>query len=85
MSATTAWTPEGTFAERLDALGEGTTGHQLRHLFACRVYAQERDILAVRELLGHASVATTQRYTQVPLDALRSAVGGLPGPPARIA
>lgn len=56
------------------ALGPGTTAHQLRHLFACRAYASQRDILAVRELLGHASVATTQRYTRTPDDALRRAV-----------
>lgn len=50
------------------------TAHSLRHRFATRAYAGERDLLTVQQLLGHASVATTQRYTQVPDDALRRAV-----------
>lgn len=55
-------------------LGKGWTAHTLRHRFATRAYAGQRDILTVQQLLGHASVATTQRYTQVPDDALRRAV-----------
>lgn len=58
-----------------DALpGDGWTAHSLRHRFATRAYAGQRDLLTVQQLLGHASVATTQRYTQVPDDALRRAV-----------
>jgi integrase len=58
------------------ALGENNhwTAHTLRHRFATRAYAGDHDILSVRELLGHSSVATTQIYTQVPRDALRRAV-----------
>jgi integrase len=56
------------------ALGEGWTAHSLRHRFATRAYAGERDLLTVQQLLGHSSVATTQRYTQVPDDAKRRAV-----------
>ncbi|WP_022899139.1 tyrosine-type recombinase/integrase, partial [Humibacter albus] len=55
------------------ALPEGVTAHPLRHRFASRAYAAERDIRAVQELLGHASVATTQIYTAVPDAALRRA------------
>lgn len=55
-------------------LGNGWTAHSLRHRFATRAYAAERDLLTVQQLLGHSSVATTQRYTQVPDDALRRAV-----------
>lgn len=55
-------------------LGPGWTAHTLRHLFAAKAYAHERDIRACQELLGHASVVTTQRYTPVPAGALRAAV-----------
>ncbi len=56
------------------SLPAGVTPHQLRHRFASRAYQQTMDIRAVQELLGHASVATTQRYTATAPDALRNAV-----------
>jgi integrase len=56
------------------ALGSGVTGHQLRHRFASRAYAAERDLRAVQELLGHARPETTARYTAVPFEAGRRAV-----------
>lgn len=57
------------------ALPEGWTAHTLRHRFASTTYALGgRDIRVVQELLGHASVATTQIYTAVPDGALRNAV-----------
>jgi integrase len=55
-------------------LGSGWTAHSLRHRFATMAYAAERDLLTVQQLLGHSSVATTQRYTQVPDSARRRAV-----------
>ena len=58
------------------ALGQGYTAHTLRHRFASLAYAVERDLRAVQELLGHASVTTTQIYTAVPADARRRAVLG---------
>jgi len=58
------------------ALGPGYTAHTLRHRFASLCYAVERDLRAVQELLGHASVTTTQIYTAVPADARRRAVLG---------
>lgn len=45
------------------ALPPGVTAHQLRHRFATKFYAAERDLLALQQLLGHAYVATTQIYT----------------------
>lgn len=55
-------------------LPAGVTAHPLRHRFASRAYAHGgRDLRAVQELLGHASVATTQIYTAVDDDALRQA------------
>lgn len=59
------------------ALGDGWTAHSLRHRFATRAYAGERDLLTVQQLLGHSSVATTQRYTQVPDDARRRAIASV--------
>lgn len=59
-------------------LGRGWSGHTLRHAAASRWYAASRDILAVRDLLGHASVATTQVYTATPSESARAAVLGAP-------
>ena len=56
------------------ALDGVATAHQLRHRFATRTYQATKDIRAVQELLGHASVATTQRYTKVAERALRDAI-----------
>lgn len=55
-------------------LGGPWTAHTLRHRFASRAYAAERDFRAVQELLGHSSVVTTQRYVAVPDGALLAAV-----------
>lgn len=54
--------------------GDGWTAHSLRHRFATRAYASERDLIAVQQMLGHSSLATTQRYTKAPDDAKRRAV-----------
>lgn len=43
----------------------GWSMHKLRHRFASRGYAGTGNLRAVQEALGHASVATTQRYTAV--------------------
>jgi integrase len=43
----------------------GYSMHKLRHRFATRGYAGTGNLRAVQEALGHASVATTQRYTAV--------------------
>lgn len=57
------------------ALPDHWTGHTLRHRFASRAYVGAgKDIRAVQELLGHASVATTQIYTAVEDDVMRRAV-----------
>lgn len=58
------------------ALPRGWSAHTLRHRFASKAYAVERDILAVKELLGHEDVRTTQIYTAVPSDARLRAVLG---------
>lgn len=50
------------------------TLHTLRHRFATVAYDGTRDLLVVQQLLGHSSVATTQRYIATPPDRLRAAV-----------
>lgn len=50
------------------------TLHTLRHRFSSIAYAQTGDILALRDILGHASIATTQIYTRTPDDARRKSV-----------
>jgi integrase/recombinase XerC len=58
-------------------LPDGWTTHALRHSFATLAYAQDRDLRAVQELLGHAKPETTARYAATPQDALTRAVSGL--------
>ena len=59
----------------------GLNPHQLRHRYATLAYRSHRDINAVKTLLGHASVATTQVYVAVTGDDLVESAAGAWGEP----
>jgi len=70
LSRTNAWHRLGVIAERA-GLAEHVSPHTLRHSFATHLLEGGADVRVVQELLGHASVSTTQIYTLVTADTLR--------------
>jgi integrase/recombinase XerD len=70
LSRQSAWTILKKAAERA-GLGTEVSPHTLRHSFATHLLEGGADVRVVQELLGHASVTTTQVYTLVTADTLR--------------
>ncbi len=70
LSRQSAWTLVQTAAERAGITSD-VSPHTLRHSYATHLLDGGADVRVVQELLGHASVTTTQIYTLVTVDHLR--------------
>ncbi len=70
LSRQSAWNVVAASAARV-GLTEQVTPHSMRHSFATHLLDGGADIRVVQELLGHASVTTTQIYTLITIDKLR--------------
>ena len=65
------WQVVRLYAKRA-GIEESVHPHQLRHSFATHLLAGGADLRIIQEMLGHASIATTQIYTQVDRSQLKS-------------
>ena len=70
LSRQSAWTVIVRSAERA-GVETDVSPHTMRHSFATHLLEGGADVRVVQELLGHASVTTTQVYTLVTVDTLR--------------
>lgn len=75
LSRQSAWQVLQDAAERA-GIAASVSPHTLRHSFATHLLEGGADVRVVQELLGHASVTTTQIYTMVTVSALREVWAG---------
>lgn len=74
MSRVDLWKIVKKYARRL-GVGPDVHPHTLRHSFATHLLANGADLRVIQELLGHASIATTQHYTRVDVSRLKNIHG----------
>lgn len=53
-------------------LGYSGSAHTLRHTFATQIYRKTKDILLVKELLGHSNISSTQIYTHLDNEVIKN-------------
>lgn len=73
----------GRALRRAGIMDRNITGHSLRHYLATTMLREGAPIRVVQETLGHASLATTQLYTEVTLEEIEAGVNLVPPIPIR--
>lgn len=63
--------------------GNGWNAHSLRHRFGVEALEENPDLMALRDIMGHASVSTTQIYTKASAQRLKKMVEGVKAGPGR--